>query len=171
MLTKREADAAQKRQERLKLRAKMHNKELTREGLSLDSGGGGRCSDAKSAEKPRSCWWEKVCDKLNRASNDGESDHEEARVSRNLFDLFEQTDRTEIAVTTAARRMVQGTERAEQGHFGEEQRRTNPTPERDELEQATQSSITYLDNLPMHKPSLPILTEAANQRFVCWCLC
>ena len=40
MLTKRETDA-QKRQERPKLRAKMHNKELTREGLSLDSGGGG----------------------------------------------------------------------------------------------------------------------------------
>ena len=31
ILTKRETDAAQKRQERLKLRAKMHNKELTRE--------------------------------------------------------------------------------------------------------------------------------------------
>ena len=32
-LTKRETDEAQKRQERLKLRAKMHNKGLTREGL------------------------------------------------------------------------------------------------------------------------------------------
>ena len=30
-------------------------------------------------------------------------DHEEARVSRNLFDLLKQTDRAEKAVTTAAR--------------------------------------------------------------------
>ena len=53
----------------------------------------------------------KICDKLDRESNDGESDHEEARVSRNLFDLFEQTDRAEEAVATAAWGMDQGTER------------------------------------------------------------
>ena len=28
-------------------------------------------------------------------TDDGESDHEEARVSRNLFDLFEQADSRE----------------------------------------------------------------------------
>ena len=61
----------------------------------------------------------KICDKLNKESNDGESDREEPRVSRNLFDLFEQTDRAEKAVTTAAF-ADQGIERAEQGHFGEE---------------------------------------------------
>ena len=82
-------------------------------------------------------WLEKICDKLNRESNDGESDHEEARVSRPSFDLFEQTDIAEKAVT--------GTERAEQGG---EQRWTNPSPERDELEQA-QSTISCLNNLPM----------------------
>ena len=114
-------------------------------------------------------WLEKICDKLNRESNDGESDHEEARVSRQSFDLFEQTDRAEKAVTTAARRMDQGTERAEQGHFGEEQRWTNPSPERDELEQAILSTITYLNNLPMHKPSSPILTEATTPNWLDWC--
>ena len=90
-------------------------------------------------------------------------------MSRNLFDLFEETDRAEKAVTTAARRMVQGTERAEQGHFREQQRWTNPSPERDELEQAIQSTITYLDNLPMHKPCSPILTEATTQQWLDRC--
>ena len=82
---------------------------------------------------------------------------------------FEQTDRAEKPVTTAARRMDQGTERAEQGHFEEEQRWTNPFPERDELEQAIQSTITHLNNLPMHKPSSPILTEATTQQWLDWC--
>ena len=45
---------------------------------------------------------EKICDKFNREGNDGMSDHEDARVSRNHFDLFEQADRAERAVTTAA---------------------------------------------------------------------
>ena len=102
-----------------------------------------RCVTAKQEG-----WWENICDKLNRESNDGESDQEEARVSRNLFDLPEQTERAEKAGTTAARRMDQGTERAEQGHFGEERRRTNPSPERDELEQAIHN---HMNNLPMHK--------------------
>ena len=31
----------------------------------------------------------KICDKRSKEMNDGESDLEEARVSRNLFDLFE----------------------------------------------------------------------------------
>ena len=39
LLTKREADAVQKRQERLKLRAKMHNKELTRDLHWIPSSG------------------------------------------------------------------------------------------------------------------------------------
>ena len=102
----------------------------------------------------------KICDKLNKESNDGESDREEPRVSRNLFELFEQTDRAEKSATTAARGVDQGTERAEQGHSGEQQRCTNPSPERDELEQAIQSTVTYLNNLSMYKPSPPILIEA-----------
>ena len=49
-------------------------------------------------------WWDKFGDKLNRERNDGESDHEEARISRNLFDLFEQTARTEEAMNTVGDR-------------------------------------------------------------------
>ena len=55
MLTKRETNAAQKRQERLKLRAKMHNKGLTRErgtftGLRWHRR---KPSDAKSVEETK----------------------------------------------------------------------------------------------------------------------
>ena len=111
----------------------------------------------------------KICDRLNREGNDGESDHEEARVSRNLFDRFEQADRAERAATTTALSMDQGAERAEQGHPGEQQRLTNPSPERDGLEQAIQGTITYLNNIPMHKPNSPILTEATAQQWLDWC--
>ena len=65
-------------------------------------------------------WQDKICGKLSRERNDGQSDHEEARISRNLFDLFEQTARTEEAITTATTNGMltgQETERAEQGHF------------------------------------------------------
>ena len=86
-----------------------------------------------------------------------------------FFDPFEQTDRAGKAVTTAARGMDQGTERPEQGHSGEQQRCTNASLERDELEQAIQSTITHLNNLPMHKPSSPILTEATTQQWLDWC--
>ena len=46
-----------------------------------------RCATAKQEG-----WCEKIFDKLNRESNDGESDQEEARVSLNLFDLLEPTE-------------------------------------------------------------------------------
>ena len=46
--------------------------------------------------------------------------------------------------------------------------RTNPSLVRDELEQAIQSTITHLDNLPMHKPSSQILTEATTQQWLDW---
>ena len=75
-------------------------------------------------------WWDKICDKLSRERNDGESDREEATISRNLFDLFEQTARTEEATEWWTGQEAQS---AEQGHFGEEQSRTNPFPERNEL--------------------------------------
>ena len=96
-----------------------------------------RCATAKQEG-----WWGKIGDKLNREGDDGESDQEEARVSRNLFDLFEQADRAEKAVTPAAWGMDQGTVRADQGHPGEQERRTNPSPVRDELEQATKHNHT-----------------------------
>ena len=117
-------------------------------------------------------WWGTICDNLIRERNDGQSDHEEARISGNLFDQFEQTARIEEAITTATTNgMVTGreTERAEQGHFGEEQSRTNPFPERDEREQAIQDTITYLSNLPEHKPSSLNLTEALAQQCLDWC--
>ena len=66
-------------------------------------------------------------------------------------------------VTIALDMYLQGTERAEQ------KRRTNPSPMRDELEQATQSTTTHRNNLPMHKPSSPILTEATTQQWLDWC--
>ena len=119
MPTERETDTVQKRQERLKVRAKLHNRGLTRERdlhlivveeelLRCEF-----CGETKILEKAtvmfqQRCmtakqegWWDKICDKLNRERNDGESDHEEARISRNLFDLFEPTARTEEAITTA----------------------------------------------------------------------
>ena len=65
--------------------------------------------------------------------------------------------------------MDQGSERAEQGHPGEQERRTNPSPVEDELEQAIRSTITHLNNLPMHKPSSPILTEATTKQRLDWC--
>ena len=109
-----------------------------------------------------------------------ERDNEEARISRNLFDLFEQTARTQEAITTATTHgMVTGqeTERAEQGHTGEEQSRINPVPERVEKEQAIQDTITCLGNLPEQKPSSLNLTGVVPNsvwtgvaRFVCWCL-
>ena len=131
MLTKSETDAAQKRQERLKLRVKMHNKGLTRdrdlhwiaveeEVLRCEICGKNKILDKATVMFQQRCatakqqgWWEKICDKLNKESHDRESDHEEARVSRHLFDLFEQADRAEKPVTTAAWRMDQGTKRAE----------------------------------------------------------
>ena len=58
------------------------------------------------------------------------------------------------------------TKTAEQGHPGEQQRWTNPSPERDGLEQAIRSTITHLNNLPMHKPSSPILTEPTTQQWL-----
>ena len=44
-----------------------------------------------------------------------------------------------------------------------------PSPEKDELEQAIQSIISYLNNLPMLKPSSPILTEATTQQWLHKC--
>ena len=55
VLTKRETDAVQKREERLKLRAKRHSKGLARERRTFTGWRWRRkSSDAKSAEKPRS---------------------------------------------------------------------------------------------------------------------
>ena len=145
--TKLETYASQKRQERLKVRAKLHNKGLTRERdlhwivvekelLRCELCGKTKIFDKAMVMFQQRCMTakqegrrDKICDKLNREINDVESDHEEARISRNLSDLFEQTARTEEAMTTAAqgtgRRETNGivtgqeTERAEQGHFGE----------------------------------------------------
>ena len=41
--------------------------------------------------------------------------------------------------------------------------------QRDELEQAIQSTITYMKKLPMHKPSSSILTETATQQWLDSC--
>ena len=35
-------------------------------------------------------WWDQMCEKRKHEAEDGESELEKARVSRNLFDLFEQ---------------------------------------------------------------------------------
>ena len=47
--------------------------------------------------------------------------------------------------------------------------RTNPSGVRDELEQAIQSTITHVKDLPMHKSRSPILTEATTQQWLDWC--
>ena len=136
VLTKRETEAAQKRQGRLELRAKMYSKGLTRERerdfhwiaveeevLRCEICGKTKILDkATVMSQQRDCETRRlvgeICDKLNRESNDGEERPRGGKSVTKIIDLFEQTDRAEEAVATAARGMDQGTERAEHGHFG-----------------------------------------------------
>ena len=88
--------------------------------------------DASSAEKPRSStkstvvlqqrcmsskqgvWWDVICEKRDWEADDGNSELEEARVSRILFNLFEQSEQVEAtAAATAAEAALEAAARVD----------------------------------------------------------
>ena len=140
--TKREIEAAQKRQERLKKRAKLQNKGLAQERdlhwirvdeelLRCELCGKTKVLDKATVMFQQRCmsakhegWWETICEKLSKETNDGESDLEEAKVSRNLFDLFEQSAQTEATTAATATPEEEATTRARKEQDQQTQEKT-----------------------------------------------
>ena len=103
-------------------------------------------------------WTEKVRNKLSEEMNEGESNIEETRVSRCLFDLFEQCVQVEVSAGVETRETEANTERIEK-----QEREASGQGKKGESAQSVQDTITFLHELS--KSTLPpTLTKETQQQ-------
>ena len=117
-----------------------------------------------------------ICEKLSKETNDGESDLEEARVSRNLFDLFEQSAQAEATTAAAATPEEEASTRARKEQDQQTQEKTKNQERGDagqsgkgeQQEPSVQDTITFLHGLLKSKPMTLILTDEETQQWMEW---
>ena len=107
-----------------------------------------RCVSAKQER-----WWDQICEKRKHEAEDGESELEEARVSRNMLDLFEQLGQAEATAASSVRvnTSEDKQERAEQTGVGERSNRAKLLQGDNNLEQSIQDTIIFMHGLPKLK--------------------
>ena len=179
--TKREIETAQKRQDRLKRRAKLHNRGLMEERdfhwilvneelLRCEFCGKAKVLDKATVTFQQRCmsakqegWWERICEKRNKDRTDDDSEQDEARVSRNLFALFEQSAQTEAK---RSREMEAG---ATANKEREDQMQERHDAEQKEPEQKqTGQDTTTLKGLPEATPLPSTLTAQTTRQRTEW---
>ena len=81
-------------------------------------------------------WWDLICEKRKQEADDGENELEEARMSRNLFDLVEQMGQAEATAARLERAKTSEEQEWKMRKRADKQERAEQTGEEERSSQA-----------------------------------